>query len=67
MWKKKRALRKRLISKVYLWTFVIASFFTGLFISWAYAYSELEYCKLKWWNAFYESKWPVWFVIRNSR
>jgi len=66
MWKKKKALKKakkQMLSKVYMWIFIIAAYFTWIIVIWAIAYADLEVCKNGWAEAFEISQWPVWFVL----
>lgn len=56
-------LSKKILSKVYFWIFIIAAFFTGLFLSSLYAYADLEACQLKWGSALENSNWPVRFIL----
>ncbi len=68
MWKKKKLKkRKKLISRIYFYIFLTASFFTWLFLSNLYAHADLETYKLNWNSSSYESRWPVEYVLYISK
>ena len=67
MGKKKKALKAKLArqSKIFMWIFIIAAYFTGLGILWSVSYANLDVCIQGWPEAFQNSQWPVWFVLWN--
>ena len=67
MGKKKKILKAKNIlkSKIFMAIFLIASYFTWLWIVSAVAYADLAVC-IEWGpEAFQNSQWPVWFVLWN--
>jgi len=69
MGKKKKALeaKEALQSKIYMWIFIVAAYFTGLYTLSIIAYADLDVCKMGWSEAFESSQWPVGFVLWNYK
>lgn len=57
--------KKRLESKIFMGIFIIAAYFTGLWIVSAVAYADLEVCKTAWSEAFRNAAGPVGYVINK--